>query len=129
MAELMITSETGMFHSACCCTYATGTPAWYGFLPAKSRTPVSPGKVDRKNRKSLINHYVTFTVSEAILRSAIKSVTATYATKQYVLGVTDCVSFSADVARKCRLRVPAVNITPYGLIRLLAFWNSYNTFK
>jgi hypothetical protein len=48
-----------------------------------------------------------------------------YSTGPYVVGVRDCVSFSADLVRACHLNVPAVNMTPYGLILILAVWNQY----
>jgi hypothetical protein len=40
-----------------------------------------------------------------------------------VLTVCDCVSFTADVARAVHLRVPVLNFTPYGFLKVLAFWN------
>ena len=127
MAELMIISETGMFHSACRFTF-TGGVEWRGFQPARSRNPVSPGMVERVDRTQHINHFIRISVNEAVLRRAMDAVTAEYSSKNYVLGVVDCVSFSADVARRCRLRVPRVNITPYGLIRVLKCWNGYIEF-
>jgi len=122
MAELTIISETGMFHSACRCTW-NGVIEWYGFKPARHRTPVGAGMVDRSDRSAYINHSITFPINDTVLRVAVSRVAAQYAGKEYVLGVCDCVSFSAEVARQCALRAPLVNMTPYGLIQALGWWN------
>ena len=128
MAELKIITETGMFHSACQFTFS-GDVQWRGFQPAVHRTPVSPGKVERTDRTQYINHFIRITVDEALLRTAMNVATTVYSTKTYTLGKVDCVSFSADVARSCLLRVPDVNMTPYGLIGMLKFWNDYEEFQ
>lgn len=126
MAQLTIISETGMFHSACRCTWGD-VVEWYGFKPQAHMTPAGKGMVDRKDRTPSINHTISFEVDGALLRSAIESVAQKYADKTYVVTVVDCVSFSADVARQCNLRLPRVNLTPYGLILALAMWNSYES--
>jgi hypothetical protein len=59
MAELTIISETGMFYSACRCTYG-GTVEWYGFAPIKKGSPAGPGAVHRDARDALINHSISF---------------------------------------------------------------------
>lgn len=128
MAELMIISETGMFHSACRFTFSDSVQ-WRGFQPARRRNPVSPGKVERVDRTQYINHFVRISVNEAVLRRAMNAVTTEYSSKEYVLGGVDCVSFSADVARECRLRVPRVNMSPYGFIRMLTVWNDCIEFE
>jgi hypothetical protein len=71
-----------------------------------------------------MNHSIAFDVNEAILRAAIKKVTAQYANKEYILGIRDCVSFGADVARQCHLSVPSMNLSPYGFLECLGFWNT-----
>lgn len=124
MAQLTIISETGMFHSACRCTFGTSVQ-WYGFKPKAHRSPKGPGFVDRSDRTSSINHTITFEVDDALLRSAISAAVGMYDDTEYTVGVRDCVSFSADLARKARLRVPSVNISPYGFIQTLALWNEY----
>jgi len=124
MALVTFTSETGMFHSACRVTWARSTE-WYGFQPAVHRRPVSDGKVDRTDRTPFINYSVTFEIADSLTRLAVTSTSAEYATKSYILGVCDCVSFTADIARACRRGVPWLNLTPYGFIQVLAFWNSY----
>jgi hypothetical protein len=126
MAELMFISETGMFHSACRVTLG-GRVEWYGFKPWKHRSPQGRGMVDRSDRSGFVNHSITFDVNEAILRSAVERVARDYANKTYCATVCDCVSFTADVARQVRLRVPSVNITPYGFIQVLAFWNVHKS--
>lgn len=128
VAELMIISETGMFHSACRCTFQSGVQ-WYGFQPAKARTPVSRGRVDRSDRTSYINHLVEFEISASRLRRAVSNVAAEYRHKNYILGVCDCVSFSADVARQSGLRVPRVNMTPWGFIKWLSVQNEHVRFE
>jgi hypothetical protein len=125
MASLMFISETGMFHSACRCSWG-GVPEWYGFKPKKHRAPAGAGFVDRSDRTMFINESVTFTINDSLLRAAITKVAADYASETYVVGVCDCVSFTADVARAAGLRVPLVNITPYGFLKVLAFWNPHD---
>lgn len=123
MAVLTFISETGMFHSACRCTREGNTVDWYGFKPRAHLSPMGRGFVDRSDRSSFINHSVSFDVPSARLRMAIDRVVEEYANKTYVVTVCDCVSFTADVARAVGLNVPAVNITPYGFIQVLGFWN------
>jgi hypothetical protein len=124
MAKLTIVSETGMFHSACRCTWG-GIVEWYGFKPRKHLTPEGPGFVDRSDRTPFIGHYVVFDVTDARLRSSIHRVTAKYNSALYLVTVHDCVSFAADVARNVGLRLPLVNITPYGFLEILAIYNNY----
>jgi hypothetical protein len=130
MAQLKIISETGMFHSACHCTFANPTRSeWYGFLPKVHRRPVSDGQVDRADRTSNINHYVLFDIADVTLDRAIRQTVAAYSEKDYILGVCDCVSFSADLAWRCNLKVPVLNMTPYGFIKVLAWKNAYVQFS
>ncbi len=124
MAELMIISETGMFHSACRFTFSTSV-VWAGFKPKQHRAPAGAGIVDTSDRTDFINHQITFDVDEGRLRSALTKVTRAYTGATYVLSVKDCVSFSADIARNVGLAVPPVNITPYGFLEILAVWNKY----
>lgn len=126
MAELMFITETGMFHSACRCTWANSVE-WYGFKPWKHRTPAGKGMVDRSDRSTFVKHSITFEVSDTVLRAAVDKVSLAYATKTYVVTVYDCVSFTADIARQAQLKVPLVNITPYGFILALALWNKYKS--
>jgi hypothetical protein len=124
MGELTIISETGMFHSAC--RYTIGQSAsWIGFKPRTHRAPIGPGLVDTSDRTASINHTISFAVADTTLIAAANAVSALYLPKTYVLGVCDCVSLSADFARQVGLAVPAVNMTPYGLILILAAANSY----
>ena len=125
MAELAIISETGMFHSACRCTYGP-VVEWYGFSPAQSRTAVGAGSVKTDSRTAFINHLIAFDVPDMTLRAAITAACEKYKDATYALGVRDCVSFSADVARGVGLGVPLVNMTPYGLIQILSV-NPYKT--
>lgn len=124
MADLIFISETGMFHSAVQIKIGFASQ-WYGFKPKKHRSPKGPGMVDTSDRSSFINHSVTFDIGDTVLMSAIASTASEYQNKEYFLGVCDCVSFSADVARQCNLRVPAVNLTPYGLIQALSRLNKF----
>ena len=122
MAQLMIISETGMFHSACRCTFPA-SQEWYGFKPVAHRSPYRKGFVDRENRSPSINHFAVFQVPDLRLRSALDAVNRQYADRTYALGVCDCVSYTADIARAAGLRVPLLNITPYGFLATLVFWN------
>jgi hypothetical protein len=132
MGQLWIISVKGAVpHSACYFDYANGKDqdGWLGFGPAKHRSPgwprATPGKVFTDDETHRINHGVIFTVPDARLLGASKEVAAEYGAKSYRVGVVDCVSFSAEVARRCGLGVPLVNMTPFGLIEVLAFWNPY----
>jgi hypothetical protein len=125
MGHLSVTSETGMFHSACLFEFDRPPRLeWRGFQPAVARTPVSGGRIDRSNREANINHYIRFTVKDSILDLALAGIERTYSTLGYRLGVTDCVSFTSEIARLCGLIVPQVNMTPYGLVQTLRA-NSY----
>lgn len=133
MGQLWIISVTGAIpHSACYFDYAKATYAdgWMGFAPAAHHSPgwpkATPGKVYTDSEDHRINHGVIFDVPDAVLLHAAGTVFEQYKAKGYKLGVCDCVSFSADVARQCGLGVPLVNMTPYGLIQILAFWNTYS---
>jgi hypothetical protein len=132
MAELAIISETGMFHSLCRCTWGVGMGAevkWYGFAPIAKSSPHGPGAVHTEARPHLINHIITFDVDDFMLRQAIAIVVAKYANATYTVTVKDCVSFTADVAREIGLRVPLVNMTPWGLIQILRLYNSYTSYR
>lgn len=130
MGELKIITETGMPHSACGveCDWWPNEH-WYGFHPKEKGKPHGQGEVDQSDRSSLINYYVTFDIESQLLKSAIESVVAEYQNKTYTLFVTDCVSFSADVARKCNLSVDTTNFTPYGLIDYLYIRNPAKVIK
>lgn len=118
MAILTFISETGMFHSLCKCTYPS-EENWYGYAPIEKGSPHGPGTVHREARPVLVNHWISFDQEEQNLRAALTSVCAKYDNTTYTVTVHDCVSFSADVARACGLRVPALNFTPWGLIQTL----------
>jgi len=122
MAQIKFITETGMFHVACRCQIK-GRVEWYGFKPIKGMEPVYPGYVDTSDRSALINHWVTFGIDDAVLQNAINSVRTQYTGAIYAVGVKDCVSFAADIARKIGLRVPRINLTPYGFIKILEFHN------
>lgn len=132
MGQLWVISVTGAIpHSACFFDYTDIKYAdgWLGFAPAKHRSPgwpkATPGKVFTDSEEYRLNHGIIFEVPDSWMARAHKSVAEQYQTKDYKLGVCDCVSLSADVARECGLGVPLVNFTPYGLIVILAVWNQY----
>lgn len=123
MAQLTFITETGMFHSAARCTWGSQVE-WYGFKPKTHRAPAGAGMVDRSDRSTMINHAITYDVDGNLLRRAVAKVAADYASETYVLLACDCVSFTADIAREMNLRVPLLNYTPYGFMKVLAFWNT-----
>ena len=125
MGQIMFTSETGMFHSAC--EVRIGSEVnWYGFQPKTHRMPVGKGRVDMSDRTEFINYSITFRISDSILRGAIKKAVKKYQHRNYGVGFIDCVSFTADVARNCELTVrPSMNILPYDLLLDLARFNTY----
>jgi hypothetical protein len=122
MAQIKFITETGMFHAACRCEIK-GKVDWYGFKPIKSMEALYPGYVDKSDRTAHINHWVTFGVDDAVLQNGVNAVRSKYTGAIYAVGVKDCVSFVADVARKIGLRVEHVNMTPYGFIKSLESLN------
>jgi hypothetical protein len=54
MPHLTITSEIGMFHSACLFECTARPLQWYGFMPARPRSPISKGKVDHTDREGVM---------------------------------------------------------------------------
>lgn len=128
MGKLKIISVTGtMPHSACFFDYAdiTYRDGWRGFAPAAHHSPVGRGRVYTDDESGRINHSITFEVPDTTLLNACNSITAKFANATYIVTVRDCVSFSADVAYACGLGVPLVNMTPYGLIKILQAYNRY----
>ena len=128
MGKLKIISVTGaMPHSACFFDYAdiTYQDGWRGFAPAAHHSPIGAGKVYTDDESGRINHSITFEVPDPILLQACNSVTASYHSRTYIVTVCDCVSFSANVARECGLSLPLVNMTPFGLIKILQAYNQY----
>ncbi len=126
MGHLTVITEIGMFHSACLFEIGTwGRQAWRGFHPRHHRAPAGLGEVDTSNREAFINHYARFVVEDRLLESALRTADASWGHAFYTVGVQDCVSFSAQVARACRLTVPPPPImTPYGLLVSLRALNS-----
>ena len=124
MAKLKFITETGMFHVACRCE-TKGHVQWLGFKPVKHLAPVSPGYVDTSDRTALINHYIVFDIADSLLEHSLTKARIGYAGAAYALAVKDCVSFGADIARGAGLRVPLVNMTPWGFIKTLGVWNKY----
>ena len=102
---------------------------WLGFGPAQHHSPGWPkaaeGKIFSDDETHRLNHGIIFSVPDDLLFEAARTVTRMYADKKYKVGVVDCVSFTADLAREVGLRVPLLNFTPYGLIEILGFWNKY----
>lgn len=128
MGQLWIISVKGAVpHSACFFDYHAEEQkdGWLGFGPAKHRRPISSGKVFTDDETHRLNHGIIFDIGDTVLAKAAEEAREQYSSGPYILGVRDCVSFSADVARCCNLSVPLINMTPYGLIQILAVWNSY----
>ena len=118
MGFLSVTSEMGMFHSACLFE-TSGRQQWRGYHPSTHRSPVALAEIDRSNRDALVNHYIRFSIDDKVLDAALTGAERMYEGTEYILGVRDCVSFSADVVRMCGLAVPRVNMTPFGLVQIL----------
>ena len=55
--------------------------------------------------------------------AAVDKESKAYATSYYAVTMNDCVSFTADLARDCGMKVPAVNMSPDGFLQTLKFWN------
>jgi hypothetical protein len=128
MAKLKFTSETGMFHSALCANLGDGDH-WYGYGPVVRRSSVGAGQVHTDDRSAFINHEINFLVADAALKSAISITTNEFNGTTYAVGIHDCVSFTAQVARRVGLTVPATNFLPYSFLTALAAANKYESFK
>lgn len=129
MGQLWIISVTGAVpHCACHFDYTDikYKDSWLGFMPSKRRRPyTSHGTPDTESEAHRINHGIIFEVADTVMAKAAKQVGEQYSSGPYILGVRDCVSLAADVACRCGLGVPAINMTPFGLIQILAVWNQY----
>ncbi|SIO35626.1 hypothetical protein SAMN05444166_4051 [Singulisphaera sp. GP187] len=129
MGQLSIISVTGAVpHSACKLEFndIKYKDDWLGFGPSTHRSPATRvGKVFHDDESYRMNHGIRIHVTDTVLAKAGEKVARQYSTGSYVVCVRDCVSFSADLIRACRLNVPLVNMTPYGLILILAVWNKY----
>jgi hypothetical protein len=128
MGKLWVISVKGAVpHSACYLEYEGSQWAngWLGFAPAAHRRPAGRGKIYTDDESYRVNHGIILQVGDAALAAAADEVTTDYEDAFYVLGVQDCVSFSAELVRQCGLLVPDVNFTPFGLILILAVWNPY----
>jgi hypothetical protein len=128
MGQLWIISVKGAVpHSACFFDYDSGSEndGWLGFGPATHRRPVSSGKIFTDDETYRLNHGIIFDVVDTVMSQAADQASEDYSSGPYILGVRDCVSFSSDVARYCNLNVPLINMTPYGLIQILAVWNVF----
>jgi hypothetical protein len=93
--------------------------------PSSTSRERNSEKMECRSSERQINHSIMFDFTEVILRRAITETARDYRRKVYCLGVCDCVSFSADVARRCGLLVTVANWTPYGLIQGLTWHNDY----
>lgn len=128
MGLLKIISVTGAVpHTACHFDFSDikYQDCWRGFGPAAHRSPMGAGKVYTDDESYRINHGIFFDVSDSTLVQACNTVTALYHERYYAIGISDCVSFSSEVAREVGLGVPLINMTPYGLIKILQVWNDY----
>lgn len=129
MGLLSVISVTGAVpHSACKLVFddLKYKDDWLGFGPSAHRSPATKvGTVFHDDETYRINHGITIKVTDTVLSKAGEKTARRYATGPYIVGVRDCVSFSADLIRACELNVPLVNMTPYGLILILAVWNKY----
>ena len=132
MGKLWIISVRGPVpHSAAYFDYESAQQAdtWLGFGPAAHHSPgwpkSTPSKVFTDDETHRLNHGIIFKVPDNVMLAAAKEVTRMYTEKEYKVGVVDCVSFTADIAREVGLRTPLLNFTPYGLIEVLSYWNEY----
>ena len=124
MAGLVISNETGTPHAAVLLHFLPpAKPRWLGFFP-NGELFLKTGVVNDDSRDSLIENYIRFEVSEAKLNRILESLVAQYNTKDYNLGICDCVSFAADACRTAGIGVPLINSTPYGLVKWLHLFTS-----
>jgi hypothetical protein len=122
MGLLMITSETGIPHSACLLQWDDGRSEWLGFEP--SEWYGGKGFVDTTDRSDQIDEFVQYQVDDGQLQRGRTNVIAKYYAEIYQIGVNDCVSFARDIARACGVLpywVPA--FTPSSFVKTLATIN------
>ena len=119
----MIITETGMFHSAARVTIK-GQTTWYGFKPTAHLAPDWAGHVDTSNRTKDIKAWASWDIDDALLQAAVDKETKAYGRAPYAVGVKDCVSFTADFCRDCKMKVTTFNMTPYGFLQYLKAHNT-----
>ncbi len=153
MSFLTVINESGVPpHSTCLFEWGDAHPKrlkWYGYfptnvsllpsvhkLPLVRDLPLVPylarhvedlavkGRVETEDRTQYITSYVRFEVLDSSLRLSEIMMDTDWRGCTYVIGVRDCVSMAAAVAKKCGLYVPFMNMTPTGLVEFL---NLYNT--
>jgi hypothetical protein len=126
MAKVMIVATTGVPHSAVFIDYKDikYRDKWISFEPGSHFTN---GRVVEWSFE--VENAITFDIPDTVVARAEKNVVADYADSFYFIGVRDCVSFSADFARYCNLMTTTANMTPYGFILGLSYYNDYEVFN
>ena len=131
MGQLQIITVTGAIpHTACYIDYEGMDYAdrWLGFGPSEHHRSGWPssvmGKIFDDDESYRMNHGIVFDRPDTQIARAVAKVCTKYATARYQVGHVDCVSCMADLARYCGLEVPFLNMTPFGFIRILGFWNT-----
>ncbi|QDU80705.1 hypothetical protein Pla110_24370 [Polystyrenella longa] len=118
---LVVSSETGVPHTACMFDYGNGTRKWLGFQPKEQFSPNGSGEIDESDREQLIEKYVRFRVEPQDLQTAEMNARQKYQNARYKLGICDCVNLVVDVVRDCKLRVKLpFNFLPDKVVERLA---------
>ena len=137
MGHLVIYSESGVPHSGCVLQYGN-TVEWLSFMPRSgSFFNVIPGgnygMVDTTDRADAIDTYVSMWVSDDDLVKGRNDTLANYYAATYGLLINDCINFSREMVKNCKLTGGnSVSFTPGIFVIQLNLLNqdriqSYNT--
>jgi len=107
MGQLAVFSETGVSHSGCVLTYG-GAVEWLSFMPRPtSFFDTFPGGnygwVDTSDRSRAIASYVSMWVPDDDLVKGRNDTLADYYSATYGLFINDCMTFSRDMVKSCKL--------------------------
>src|SRR5436305_13996441 len=107
MGHLVVFAESGVPHSGCILQYG-GTVEWLSFMPrATSIWDTFPGgnygMVDTTDREGAIDSYVSMWVDDDALVKGRNTTLADYYSATYGLFINDCLSFSRDMVKNCKL--------------------------
>ena len=107
MGHLVVFSESGVPHSGCVLQYG-GNVEWLSFMPrATSFFDTFPGgnygMVDTTDREGAIASYVSMWVDDSDLVKGRNDTLTAYYSATYGLFINDCLTFSRDMVKNCKL--------------------------
>jgi len=107
MGRLSVFSESGVPHSGCVLEYG-GAVEWLSFMPRPTTFwDTFPGGnygwIDTSNRGGAVSSYVSMWVKDDVLVKGRNNTLADYYSATYGLFINDCLSFSRDMVKSCKL--------------------------